>query len=326
MRTPIPFIRAMIALTISAHFACAAETTPAAYLDAALDIMELNSINREKINWQVFRQQAHERITGAKTIQDVHTQLRVTIKELGDGHSFMRPPPTAPTGTSVDRAQWKPRAARGEMMGDIAYVFMPTVPGGTPQANTAFADGLQKILADLDVHNPIGWVLDLRENAGGSMWPMMAGIGPLLGEGENGRFLTHGQTNTWWYRAGVSGLDRKSNTKISTAPYQLKRPLPPVAVLTGPKTASSGEAIVVAFRGRPSTRFFGAATYGQSTSNQGYRLSDGTMIFLTIGIYVDRTGKAYGMPIEPDVTILTPADANGDPVLNAAIDWLRGPG
>jgi carboxyl-terminal processing protease len=323
MRTAIPFFRASIALFLFAAVASAAESPLATYLDAALDIMQQNSINREKIDWPAFRERAHERLTAAKTMQDVHALLRVSIKELGDGHSFMRPPPQTPGATPSPAAPGKPRESRGEMMGDIAYVFMPGYSSGTPQANTAFADALQKILAELDAQNPKGWVLDLRENTGGNMWPMMAGIGPLLGEGENGRFLTHGKSTTWWYRAGASGIERYTSTKVSTAPYQLKRLLPPVAVLTGAKTASSGEAIVVAFRGRPSTRFFGAATHGQSTANQNFRLSDGTTLYLTTGIYVDRTGKTYGKAIEPDELVPSPVDSTTDPVLTAAITWLR---
>ena len=35
----------------------------------------------------------------------------------------------------------------------------------------------------------IGWIVDLRGNGGGNMWPMLAGIGPILGEGIAGYFI-----------------------------------------------------------------------------------------------------------------------------------------
>lgn len=312
MRSPIHFVRALLALAVGAVAAVAAETTPAAYLDAALDIMQRESINRDRIDWPAFRQKAHERIAGAKSVRDVYGPLSAALKDLGDGHSFFRPPPVVP---------------HGEMKGDIAYVFLPGYPSGSPQANTAFADGLQKIIADLDAQNPKGWILDLRENTGGNMWPMMAGIGPLLGEGDNGRFVYKESTTTWWYRDGSASTgNNPAQGKISGKAYQLKSPQPPLAVLTGRRTSSSGEAIVVAFKGRPATRFFGTATSGQSTANRTVSLSDGAFMMLTTGTYADRTGKIYGKSIDPD-EVITPAAAPGDsiddPVMAAAIAWLK---
>ena len=56
-------------------------------------------------SWVVFvvaswrGMKAHERIAGAKTIQDVHAPLRAVLKDLGDGHSVLRAPPRPPTPT-----------------------------------------------------------------------------------------------------------------------------------------------------------------------------------------------------------------------------------
>ncbi|MFJ8555082.1 S41 family peptidase [Streptomyces sp. NPDC093676] len=97
------------------------------------------------------------------------------------------------------------------------------------------------------------------------------------------------------------------------------------AVLTGKRTASSGEAVVVAFRGRPQTRFFGEQTSGVPTGNEMYRLSDGAMLVLTEVKDADRTGRAYDAPIPPDVEIVKdprPVARNQDEVLQAAQSWL----
>ncbi|MGV9658891.1 S41 family peptidase [Streptomyces koyangensis] len=57
--------------------------------------------------------------------------------------------------------------------------------------------------------------------------------------------------------------------------------MPPVAVLTGPRTASAGEAVAIAFRERPDTRTFGDPTSGVPTANAPYPLSDGALVVLT---------------------------------------------
>jgi len=69
----------------------------------------------------------------------------------------------------------------------------------------AFETGLQKIIGDLDRSHPAGWIVDLRGNVGGNMWPMLAGIGPVLGEGDDlGEFFTLDSHSTWKYRDGVA--------------------------------------------------------------------------------------------------------------------------
>lgn len=62
-------------------------------------------------------------------------------------------------------------------------------------------------------------------------------------------------------------------------PYRLRHDAPKVAVLIDNGTASSGEAVLIAFQRRPDTRTFGNATCGLSTANQEYMLSDGASLF-----------------------------------------------
>jgi C-terminal processing protease CtpA/Prc len=90
-------------------------------------------------------------------------------------------------------------------------------------------------------------------------------------------------------------------------------------VLTDRAVASSGEAVVVAFRARPNTRSFGSPTCGLSTANQGFRLSDGATLALTVAVMADRTRAPYGLSLAPDEPVSGDAE-----VVQGAIDWLRG--
>ena len=49
-----------------------------------------------------------------------------------------------------------------------------------------YANMLHAIAASLETSKPSGWMVDLRGNGGGNMWPMRAGIGFALGEGVAG--------------------------------------------------------------------------------------------------------------------------------------------
>jgi C-terminal processing protease CtpA/Prc len=90
-----------------------------------------------------------------------------------------------------------------------------------------------------------------------------------------------------------------------------------VALLTDEFTGSSGEAVLLCFRGLENARSFGSATAGYASSNQPFNLPDGSQLVLTIGEDVARTGEAFcDDPIEPDVPTETP--------LEDACSWLLG--
>jgi len=75
----------------------------------------------------------------------------------------------------------------------------------------------------------------------------------------------------------------------------------PIAVLTDGWTASSAEAVAVAFQGVSGARFYGAPTRGFSTGNVTVLLSDGALLRITSCRFADRTGLVYDGPLTPDV-------------------------
>src|SRR5262249_48529214 len=116
--------------------------------------------------------------------------------------------------------------------------------------------------------------LDRRrpQQSRGDMWPMVAGVGAVLGEGVAGYFVPpSGAQTPGSYRAGAA-LSGTTEIVRTSQPYMLLGAAPRVAVLTDNLVASSGEAVVVSFRARSNTRSFGATTCGQSTANAGFRL------------------------------------------------------
>jgi len=121
---------------------------------------------------------------------------------------------------------------------------------------------------------------------------MLAGIGPILGEGDVGGFVSAGGSSTWSYQDGKATINRNVVAKVAT-PYRVKSENLPVVVLTDEITASSGEAVVIAFKGRPKTNFIGMPTRGLPTANQPFKLSDGAVLNLTTAIEADRMGKTY---------------------------------
>ena len=53
-----------------------------------------------------------------------------------------------------------------------------------------YAIHIQNLIKSLDSNYNIKyWIIDLRENWGGDMYPMIAGLAPIIGEGTYGYFV-----------------------------------------------------------------------------------------------------------------------------------------
>lgn len=105
------------------------------------------------------------------------------------------------------------------------------------------------------------------------------------------------------------------------------KPLPrlakvPVAVLIDNGTNSSGEATALALRDHANTRFFGARTYVNVSSNEMIQLKEGTRLLITTDLASDARGRTYPNGIAPDVAIAA-GGGSSDPMVEAASTWLR---
>lgn len=289
------------------------------YLEEALTIMQNNALYRDSVDWAAVRASAMIQAGEAKSYVDCYPAISGALSKLGDHHSFLQSAIDAKKWQQVSESTETLPSCSGKMLdGQIAYITMPGFGSGDEKANTIFADQAQALIKELDAQQPKAWILDLRENTGGNCWPMLAGIGPLLGEGLCGYFVSPGQQPVAWaYKNGASYQGNQAITKTSRKGYRLKQKHPKLAVLTGPQTGSSGEVVTIAFRGRHNCRSFGQPTYGVSTGNENFTLRDGAQIFLTSSVYADRNMNQYGKKITPDETIRL------DLALDAAKTWVK---
>ena len=281
-----------------------------------IDIAERNSINRLTINWTDYRNQVVAAAGSAQAISDLYPAIRTAITLLRDGHSSYRSAAGTTTIFVALRSCVPPAVVPLSLPPNIGSVRVGAFSGTVDQAN-AYARQIQETIAAADRDDLIGWV-DLRSNGGGNMWPMVAGLGPILGEGPLGYFIGPTGTETLWeYRNGTSRSGGIAVTTVS-APYTLKRQQPRVAVLSDVGIASSGEATLIAFRQRPNTRSFGQPTCGLSTANSTFTLSDGGMFAVTTSVMADRNKTRFGDSIPPDEVI-----SDQVPMIQRAIEWLQ---
>ena len=165
----------------------------------------------------------------------------------------------------------------------------------------------------------------LRRTTGGSLPALLQAVGPILGDGKAVGYRDRNGVTQWFVIENGTLAGMGPAVAVTGRPPRLHRPRPPVAVLTSRLTGSSGEGVVMGFRGRPGARSFGESTAGVPTGNSQHRLADGAELYLTEGIGVDRTGRSYQARIRPDQPVASGWTGYGspaDPVLQAATTWL----
>jgi carboxyl-terminal processing protease len=289
-----------------------------AHLDRILQTMETYSINRNTIDWPAFRATVLAQAPNPRRVDDTFPAIHTALGLLGDNHSsYIAPPEYNLTIFNSQITCMGPLLSGTSVPADIGYVRVRST-GDQGEAATRFASTLHQTMRTIDTdRDVVGWIVDLRGNGGGNMWPMIAGIGPILGEGPIGHFVNAGGFWVMWeYKSGAA-INGGITTQTVTDPYTLRRPNPNVAVLLDGRVASSGEATAIAFKGRPNTRFFGTPTCGLSTANAATRIDDATLI-LTVGIMADRNRLVFGDSVVPDEFI-----ENTTFQVDRAIEWLR---
>ncbi|MZD07888.1 peptidase S41 [Streptomyces sp. SID5785] len=293
------------------------------YLAKALDIMEKHALLRDRVDWDRLKDKAFAQARGAQRPEDTYRAIRSALSALGDAHSTFWDPDQAEQGTTGAASSFDGLEARS-LKGGIGYVSLPGV-NGSQKTYDAYTRRGRDAVEHANTAGTCGWVVDLRQETGGGMWPVLAVAGPILGDGTVGMFVdADGKKIPWTVEKGVPHLAGKPQAG-GDAP-ELGGGRTPVAVLTGRRTASAGEAVAVAFRGRPDTRSFGEMTSGVPTGNNAHRLPDGALLILTEVRDADRAGRTYDEPVEPDEEVVKdprPTARGEDAVLDAAQRWLR---
>ncbi len=288
----------------------AGQVTAREMLDAAITIVQTHALTADAIDWDQVPARLRESVSGTDDRSKAHAAIRELLALLGDNHSFFMPAANAPQGP----AQHTPAAAPvvKPLPDGIGYVQIPAFANLDADAGRRFSATVVSDMGNISGSVRHGWIVDLRDNSGGNMWPMLAALEPLLGSGELGSFQDRrGRVAPW-----------KLNGTKSPPPTPPELRQAPVAVLIGARTGSSGEIVAVAFHGRAETRSFGQATSGRTSSNRLFLLPDGSRIALTTTRIADRHGKVMPYQLQPDET--TPVDGEGgaDPTLAAAMAWL----
>ena len=265
------------------------------YVRKAIRIMDTNGIYAQGPEWEKAKQEALA--ARPSSLEEAQEITATAGKVAGGKHTFLLTEDKVTENATAESEM--PEA--GLLEDGIFAVKLPPFSGNAQEGINYALTVLDAITEDIQ-----GVVIDLRGNRGGNMYPMIAAVHRFLPDDVILRFRTRRSNMpiNLDYATRSAGIDRQPAIDC------------PVALLTDDMTGSSGEAVLLCFRGLERCRTFGAPTAGYASSNQPYPLPDGSQLVLTIGEDVARTSEAFCEdPIAPDVPTDTPFEA--------ALEWLK---
>jgi len=266
------------------------------YVQEAVTFMD-NGIYSDRDEWFVKKQEFIDQSKSCKTYEDTYAIIQEALKVAGGKHSAII--------SSETKSVMASNKALPEVSFEdgILYILLPpcdSTSGIHQDYVASVIDVIEGNESDIQ-----GVILDLRDNTGGDMGPMVAAVSPLLPDGTLMWLRTRGNELPVTLEAGTV----RGGGSESTASYTKKLNVP-IAILQNELTASSGEATLICFKGLDNVKTFGSDSAGYCSSNYTKYMYDGACILLTTGKDVDRLGNEYCEdPIAPDVYSDEPVEA-----------------
>ncbi|MGB3545188.1 erythromycin esterase family protein [Rubrivirga sp.] len=310
-----------------------------AVIDSVFALIRENSLHREGADWARIGADFSTEVDSASTVSAALDAFRGVFESLDDVHSaifhsgqrigyYRGPIPSelrdvpALIRLSAERSG-KPM---GRLLpGGVGYISVPSYASQDRASVNEAAQALRDVVCDLAPDVDLGWVVDLRVNEGGNVYPMLSGLGDLLGDGVAARSVgADGVAQVdWAIREGVLYL---GDHQTATVERRCLSTGGPVAVLVGPATLSSGQLVAVAFAGWDRARLFGDPTAdGYATANQWYQVTSELALNLSVSYFADRSGFVHRGVVLPDEEVpgeWVLDDPEADPVVQRAVRWM----
>lgn len=279
--------------------------SPEKYAKDALRIMDRNGIYAGTPDWEEAKADALMKADTLSSYESAQSVLQTAIRACGGKHSRI----VAPNEVLSPQEPILPTV---EMADDcIASIQLPPFHGSHDQSEKYIRKTTEFIQGRIGQIR--GVLLDLRHNTGGDMRPMIGAIAPLLSDPQD--LLYFGisdqklplRLEDGCLISGSRTIWEKLETNLTDIP---------VAVIQDSLTGSSGEIVLLCFRGLSKSRSFGSPSAGYCSVNQTYSLYDGAQIILTTGTDISRLGEVFCEdPILPD--------CRSDNPEQDALTWLR---
>ena len=277
--------------------------------------LESDYLFRKKVDWKKWKEDIYPKALQANSLADALTFSTQLFDSIGCNHCML----FSNSGffqSSLNKALQQEDFSRNFLLkyeqepgfetkiiqDSYAYVLIPgmlLLDADRDSLDRVAQHMYDEMLALSEKREIKGWIIDLRFNIGGNVYPMLASLYHLLGDAvayteldENNKLIQRNHLE-----AGAFYTADKQLVKVnpSDAP-DLKTP---IAIITGKLTGSAGEDVAIAFKGRENTLFLGEESYGFLTGNEMVEIPyDAKMAFTTC--FIADKNRVYRETVKPD--------------------------
>jgi len=290
------FMKKLLFLLLTACLMVSCSDPNARYVKKAIRIMDKHGLYAQGPEWEKAKEEALA--TQPASLEEAQQIVMKAGTVAGGKHTFLM---TSDEVTGNDTCTTWEMPTVELLENGIAKIKLPQFMGNDDEGRKYAHTVLDALPNQLQ-----GVVIDLRGNTGGNMYPMIAAVHRFLPNDVILKFKSRKRTTNINLTYVLQVADVKQQASINC----------PVALLTDKNTASSGEAVLICFRGLENTSTFGAPTAGYASCNQTFPLPQGSKLVLTTSEDVARTGEVFcDDPIEPN----NPTET----VLEDALQWIQ---
>ena len=306
----------MLSLNVNAQKYSSSQDSIKVFYDALFNTLKEGYLYKDKVNWQTIQTETFSNLAKYTDFKNSLNEIKPLFSKIGADHCTIIYQGNAYNILAVYEPaifsdQWKKKyATKPEFEvklidGKYGYILIPALKFSDtkPRNVNKIAQQLYDHIAIFKKKNETeGWIIDLRFNTGGNSWPMLLALYDFLGDNKIASTLDVDKKliKTTSLSKGEYQTDSKKIFQIKPNGKLLDHAK--VALITGVVTASSGEVVAMAFKGRPNSILIGENSAGFTSANYGVGLPFGTLMTLTKEYNSDRNGNYYDKLV-PDIAV-----------------------
>ena len=286
------------------------------FYDTLFNTLKEGYLYKDKVNWKTTQTETLSNLAKYTDFKKSLNEIKPLFSKIGADHCTIEYQGNAYNISAIYEPtlfsdQWKKKYATKPdfevklIDGKYGYILIPALnfSDTKPRNVNKIAQQLYDQIATFKNKNETeGWIIDLRFNTGGNSWPMLLALYDLLGDNKIASTLDVDKKliKTTSLSKGEYQTDSKKIFQIKPNGKLLDHAK--VALITGVVTASSGEVVAMAFKGRPNSILIGENSAGFTSANYGVGLPFGALMRLTKEYNSDRNGNYYDKLI-PDIVV-----------------------
>jgi len=284
------------------------------FVDQSIDLIKTNAVDTSKI--EIIKSGLYSKGQNLDQISELAPLYAEVFELLGDHHGGLKYKDKTygwNKAPGVDNAYLKTRLKSettvvSQVIGkNTGYIRIPGNSDFAFKKVDSIANDITTHINEINSTKIKAWIIDLRTNTGGNMYPILLGLKEFIGSDNvvfggfrNSKGTSSGQ---WEIKDGkmlIDGIELVRQVPLKT---QIKKDIP-IVVLTSCYTASAGEMTAISLIGRKNTSVIGEPTANYTTAVQGFKINADAGLNLSTDYVVDRNQKVYKSNIRPDFEIL----------------------